>query len=221
MALSKKSSFKCPVFLLPGIVLFPGMDLPLHIFEDKYKDMVTNCIKDKKLFGVVYTKGNLCADVGTLAEIISYEELGGGKYNLLAEGKRRFKILDMVSEDPYYEALVEYYDDKDKVTIKIKESIKEIKTLSKKALKLFDEVSKQKMSSNIKLPDDPNELLFLVAANLSWSFVTKLTLLETISVKDRVKKITKLLHEEVEKLEVTLENKKTKPVVETNGHLGL
>lgn len=220
-AKKESESFKCPLFLLPGVILFPGMNLPLHIFEEKYMIMISQCLEGDKRFGAVYLRGNVCAEIGTIAEIINVEKLEDGKFNLLTEGKQRFKIVDLISEKPFYQALVEIYKDKqEKVTEKMKKSINEIRDLSKIALKLFDKVSKQELSKKIDLPEDPNELLFLIAANLSCSHEIKQSILESRSVRERAKKIHKLLKEEIDRLEVILQNKKTKDVVEQNGHLG-
>src|SRR3989338_2325483 len=73
--------------------------------------MISKCINDKTEFGIVLSKENVCAEVGTTAQIIDVEKLDDDKMNILTEGKERFKILDIVSEKPYLEALVQTYDD--------------------------------------------------------------------------------------------------------------
>lgn len=209
-----------PLFLLPSVVLFPGMNLPLFIFEDKYKEMISSCMKNDKTFGVVFLRGNVCADIGTTAEIVDVEKTQDGNLNILSEGKKRFKIIDIVKEEPYYEAIVELYEDTDaKITTGINKSLTEIKKLSKNALSMFDMISNQELSKKIKLPEKPNDLLFLIAGNLTCSFESKQTILETQSIKDRTKKILSLLKEEIKRLEILLKNKETKPAVEKNGKL--
>jgi len=209
-----------PLFLLPSVVLFPGMNLPLFIFEDKYKEMISSCMKNDKTFGVVFLRGNVCADIGTTAEIVDVEKTQDGNLNILSEGKKRFKIIDIVKEEPYYEAIVELYEDTDaKITTGINKSLTEIKKLSKNALSMFDMISNQELSKKIKLPENPNDLLFLIAGNLTCSFESKQTILETQSIKDRTKKILSLLKEEIKRLEILLKNKETKPAVEKNGKL--
>ena len=213
-------SFTISVFPLPGVVLFPGMNLPLFIFENKYKDMISECLKGDKKFGIVFANEKICAEVGTIAEIVDVENLEEGKMNLLTEGRERFKIIDFISEEPYYKATAEYYEDKDeKVTDKLNQTLSEVRILSAKALKIFDKVTDQKLAKNIKLPDDPSELLFLIASNLSCPFETKQTILESRSIRERTKKIQALLKKEIKRLELMLENKKTKDVVEKNGKI--
>ena len=209
-----------PLFPLQGVVLFPGMNLPLYIFEDRYKNMIQKCLKNNKLFGVVLAKGNMCAEIGTIAEIIDAEKLDDGKMNVLAEGKKRFKIIDLTSEEPYYEANVKSYEDKEiEIDDKLKKSLKDVKELSTKALNLFDRISEEDLSLKFKLPQNPQELLFLIAANLTCTFEVKQYILETRSIKERTKKILSLLKEEIKRLEVILENKETSSTVVKNGKL--
>lgn len=208
------------LFPLPEVVLFPGMSLPLHIFEDRYKKLISNCLNSDKQFGVVLLNGDLCAEIGTTALIIDVEKLEDGQMNIVTEGKSRFKILDIVNEEPYYEAIVQPYLDSQKNTDEnLKKSIKQIKELSSKALSLYDEIAEEGLSKSLKLPDEPDELLFLVAGNLTCSFEEKQNILESRSLKERSKKILTLLKEELEKLEVLRENKETKKDVIKNGKL--
>ena len=209
-----------PLFPLPEVVLFPGMNLPLHIFEDRYKKMILYCLNKDKQFGIVFSKENMCAEVGTLAEIIDVEKLDNGKMNLLTEGKSRFQILNFVSEEPYCLAEIELYEDKQlKITDSIKKSLKEIKEMSLKALNLFDTIFNEELSRKLKLPNEPNELLFLISANLTCSYESKQSVLETRSIKERIEKVFPLLREEIERLEILLENKETKKDVVKNGKL--
>lgn len=209
-----------PLFPLPEVVLFPGMSLPLHVFEDRYKEMISLCLKNDKKFGAVLLEDDLCAEIGTVAVINEVEKLEDGEMNLMVEGKHRFKILNLVSEEPYYVAEIQEYEDSQKtIDESIKKTLKQIKELSTKALALYDEVSEEELSKTLKLPDDPNELLFLVAGNLTCSYEEKQNLLESRSIKERAKKVLSLLKEEIERLNVLLENKETKKDVIKNGKL--
>jgi Lon protease-like protein len=100
-------------------VLFPSMVLPLHIFEERYKLMINNCLAQDKPFGVVLIySGSEVGDsaiphpVGTVARIANWEWLPDGRMNILTAGERRFRIVDFAeAELPYLEGLVEYWDD--------------------------------------------------------------------------------------------------------------
>lgn len=215
-----KDQLTLSLFPLPEVVLFPGINLPLHIYEERYKKMISNCLDRDKQFGVVFAKNNICAEIGTIAQIIDVEKLEEGKMNILTEGRHRFKILNLASEEPYYEAVVQLYEDKElKISNALKNSLKKVKEMSLKALSLFDEVFDQELSKKLKLPKEPNELLFLVSANLTCSYEAKQSILETNTMKERIEKVFPLLEEEIERLEVLLENKETRKDVVKNGKL--
>lgn len=210
-----------PVFPLPETVMFPEMGLPLHIFEERYKLLVSDCLKKDNQFGIVLAKeNNRCAKVGTSVEIIDVETLEDGGMNIFAEGRERFEIISFFTEEPYYVAEIEPYEDTDtSINEDLKVSLKQIKQLTSKALKIFDLIAEKEQSKKIRLPRKPDELLFLIATNLTCSHEDKQIILETRSIKDRAEKITPLLNEEIQKLDVLLQNKNTKKVVETNGKL--
>lgn len=95
-------------------VLFPGMPLPLHVFEERYKLMIGRCIEEKRPFGVVLIQsgpevGGPCVPhgVGTTAHIAAVRKLDDGRMNLIALGQERFQILAVVREEPYLIARVE------------------------------------------------------------------------------------------------------------------
>ncbi len=210
-----------PIFPLPETVMFPEMNLPLHIFEDKFKELINDCINGNKQFGIVLEKGNnFYAKIGTIVEIVDIEELEDGLMNIITEGISRFEIISLIAEEPYCVAEIKSYEDADtNLNAELKASLKEVKQMASKALKTFDLISDEQHSKKIKLPNKPDELLFLIATNLTCSHEQKQSILETLSIKDRVEKIKPLLSEELEKLEVLLENKKTKSKVEKNGKL--
>ena len=209
-----------PLFPLQGVVFFPGMNLPLHIFEEHYKEMIQACLKTNKQFGIVLAVNDSFAQIGTVAEILDIEKLDEGKMNIFTEGKYRFKVVNFISEEPYYVANIKpYNDDKEEIDSPLRKTIRQVRKLSTKALDIFDIVSEQELSKKLKLPNEPNELLFLVAANLTCSHEVKQSVLEAKTIKERANKILSLLEEEVQRLEILLENKKTKSTVIKNGKL--
>jgi Lon protease-like protein len=94
------------------LVLFPGEALPLHIFEPRYKEMVAECMAEKKPFGVVRGKEDTVADIGCTADIIgikkTYED---GRMDIETAGRRRFEILQTSEERSFLQAEVVYQDD--------------------------------------------------------------------------------------------------------------
>ena len=100
-------------------VLFPGAVLNLHVFEDRYRRMIAECLDAHEAFGVVLIRdgqeaGDLDVmphEIGTTAEISEVTLLPAGRYYVSTTGKRRFRIDHIVSRDPYLLADVEFIDD--------------------------------------------------------------------------------------------------------------
>lgn len=104
-------SLDLPLFPL-NTVLFPGMALPLHIFEDRYLQMVDECMNQSRQFGVVLAQSD--ADpaaeghtVGTSALITHVERLEDGHLDIVTAGIERFRVLDWTRTEPYAVARIE------------------------------------------------------------------------------------------------------------------
>src|SRR4051794_30991450 len=101
-----------PGLLLPmfplSLVLLPTTPLPLHIFEDRYKEMMGMLIPERGEFGVVLTKGGGVVNIGctaTVEEVV--RRYPDGRLDLIAVGRRRFNILSLDEEKAYLRAEVE------------------------------------------------------------------------------------------------------------------
>ena len=98
-----------------NVVLFPGMSLPLRIFEERYKLMIGECLDAEEPFGVVLIQDGLEVGgpakphvVGTTARIIQVERVEEGRMNLSTTGERRFRIVETLQDVPYIRGKVEY-----------------------------------------------------------------------------------------------------------------
>ena len=105
-----------PIFPLDSVLL-PGVTLPLHIFEPRYKEMIEQCLAEKKAFGVVRAKPDEgIAEIGCTAEILEltkrYED---GRMDIVAIGRRRFEILEVNHDRNFIQAEVLFVDDEDAV----------------------------------------------------------------------------------------------------------
>ena len=108
--------FEIPLFPL-NTVLFPGMPLALHIFEDRYKIMIGKCLQERRPFGVaLISKGAEALGplpepngVGCTAFISQVERLHQGRMNIKAVGQKRFRIVTLDTELPYLRGQVEPY----------------------------------------------------------------------------------------------------------------
>jgi Lon protease-like protein len=100
-----------PLFPL-DLVLFPGTPLPLHIFEPRYREMISECLDQKKAFGVVRAKEDGVAEIGCTAEIITLaKKYPDGRMDIVTEGRERFEIMQVNHERSFLQAEVLYLQD--------------------------------------------------------------------------------------------------------------
>ncbi len=106
-----------PIFPL-SIVVFPGEDLNLHIFEPRYKQLIKECFELKKAFGIPVMMGDKIAEMGTLVEIKEIsKEYDNGEMDIKTKGRTVFRILEVIKEVPdklYSGAIVTYPDNQDR-----------------------------------------------------------------------------------------------------------
>ena len=106
-------SRRIPLFPLKAVV-FPRTPLPLHIFEERYKEMVGDAIRDKSEFGVVMTIENGIANAGCTVMVEKVlETYPDGRMDILTRGQRRFEIVSLDEEKDYLQGEVNYFDDDD------------------------------------------------------------------------------------------------------------
>jgi Lon protease-like protein len=88
---------RIPIFPLAGAILFPRAQLPLHIFEDRYRDMVRDAAAAQGRIGMIQPRAPgepaPLYQVGCLGEIVGMEELADGRFNLVLQGSHRFRLI--------------------------------------------------------------------------------------------------------------------------------
>jgi len=100
-----------PLFPL-DVVLFPGVPLPLHIFEPRYKEMIAECLEQKRPFGIVRASQGGVASLGCTAEIVSVEKrYDDGRLDILARGVRRFEVIEVNQERSFLQAEISLVED--------------------------------------------------------------------------------------------------------------
>jgi Lon protease-like protein len=99
-----------PLFPLQ-LVLFPGVALPLHIFESRYRVMVKRCLELNQPFGVVRSGNDGLSEIGTLAEIREATRYIDGRWDIVALGTQRFRITNFDRSAPYLQAEIELLDE--------------------------------------------------------------------------------------------------------------
>jgi Lon protease-like protein len=102
-----------PLFPL-HVVVFPRTRLPLHIFEDRYKEMVGNAIRDRSEFGIVMAQENGVVDAGCAVLVEKVLQMyPDGRMDVVARGSRRFEIVVLNEEKDFLQAEVSFFDDDD------------------------------------------------------------------------------------------------------------
>jgi uncharacterized protein len=134
-----------PIFPL-GIVVFPGEDLNLHIFEPRYKQLVNECFAENKPFGIPTVLKNGLGEIGTLVQIKEVVEVyEDGKLDIKTQGLQVFRILEIVKDVPdkmFSGAIVNFLENDDKRhIIKMRNLVRNIRALHD-ALKLNKDFKK-------------------------------------------------------------------------------
>jgi Lon protease-like protein len=203
-----------PLFPL-NVVLFPGMLLPLRIFEPRYRLMLDRVLEGDRTFGVVLIKegeevgGNAVPfRTGTLAEVSEVEQLDNGEFMLVCVGLRRFKITQMLEGEPYPQAEIELLDEGDPEQPVSEELMQEASTNLEEYLAGLSSLT----TMSIAMPHgvlSSIDLSYLMASTLQTESLQKQHILETISVVDRLELLVKLFRDENERIENFLSKART------------
>ena len=197
-----------PLFPL-DLVLLPGVPLPLHVFEPRYKEMIKECLDEKKHFGLIRIHDETMATVGCTAEVIKVlKAYPDGRSDILTEGKRRFEVLQLNQERSFLQAEVFFLEDDPDLA-----SGGEIET----ALRLHSEI----MQLAGARADDRNEidvsqLAYRLAGSLPFDPDFQQALLEMNSEPDRMRAIISFF-ERI--LPVLQRNARAKRKAGGNGHV--
>ncbi|MGK2964976.1 MAG: LON peptidase substrate-binding domain-containing protein [Tepidiformaceae bacterium] len=182
-----------PLFPLRS-VLFPGQELPLRVFEDRYRQMTRELLNADRRFGVLLIRegsevggGAVPFDVGTIAEITEWEELANGQYILTTRGTQRFRLRDWLPPRPYPYGEIELLDDEavDHDSVLLKKSLETVRTTFPVYFRLALSLSGQ-WAKGLRLPRDPHELVNFVAPWLQVEEEVKQRLLEVEGAPERV-----------------------------------
>ncbi len=97
-----------------GLVLLPTEQVPLHIFEPRYRELIAECIDDEQPFGLVYADDDGLRRVGTLATVVEVtDRFEDGRLNIVVEGGERFRLVDLTDGRSFHTGTVEALDDED------------------------------------------------------------------------------------------------------------
>ena len=188
-------------------VIFPGQHLPLHVFEQRYRQLVQEIMDEDSEFGIALIRSDTDIDhdsipnsIGCTARITNSEQLPDGRFNISCKGIRRFRLLELLTPDPYPRAEVEYLiednTDPDEVTLGLSQSVEE---LFCRYLELLLALQNS-WQRTFRLPIIPRLLADHTAARLDTDSLIKQEILEAEQVAQRLELIIRAIQKENDQL---------------------
>lgn len=169
-----------PLFPL-DIVLLPGVPLPLHVFEPRYKEMIEECLEEKKPFGVVRASSEGVAEIGCTAEIVEVtKKYDDGRMDILTRGVNRFEVIQVNDERSFLQAEIAVVDD---------EPGRPAAQMVKEAVRLHAEIVKLAGTEAEGPEESADNLSFLLAGSLPLDLDFKQKLLSTLSEAKRLEAV--------------------------------
>ncbi len=169
-----------PIFPLE-LVLLPGVPLPLHIFEPRYKEMIAECLEQKKPFGVVRASSDGVADIGCTAEIMSVtKKYDDGRMDILTRGVERFEVIEVNEDRSFLQAEISVVED---------EPEKPAADIVTQAVRLHAEIAKLAGTELSGADEHAGNLSFLLAGSLPLDLDFKQSLLATLSEAKRLEAV--------------------------------
>jgi Lon protease-like protein len=206
-------NYTIPLFPL-GLVLFPGMPLPLHIFEERYKIMINECIEKKAVFGVVLIDGSQIQTVGCTAKILeTLKRFPDGRMDILTIGENRFRILELIDSLPYLQAKISIFDDQ------LEPMTPQWHQLAEKGIRLYDQLETlSRATENIRSYHelDFKRLSFLFASTTGFTHSEKQRFLEMTSTFERLRKSSNALEKLMDRIRVS---EKIEKIIGGNGNM--
>ena len=197
-------------------VLFPGAVLNLHIFEPRYKQMINECLEAGEGFGVaLIAEGEeagdpnvLPHDVGSIAEIVDVQPLPFGRYFISTVGRKRFRIREVISRDPYLIAEVDEIEEPEQQSDReVEELLPAVRQRFEEYLAMLVEFSGQE--STVSLLDDPRGASYQIGDMLQVAERVKQRLLELADTKARLRAEYDFLERLLPQLRRLLERRRT------------
>jgi len=96
-----------------GIVLLPTEQVPLHIFEPRYQELVSECLEDERPFGLVFADDDGLREIGTAAMIVEVDRFEDGRLNIVVEGGERFRLVELTGGRSFQTGEIEPLDEED------------------------------------------------------------------------------------------------------------
>lgn len=180
----------------------------MHIFEPRYKELIAECLEEKKVFGMVRAKENAVAEVGCTAAILNViKEYEDGRLDIAAEGKQRFSILQLNHERSFLQAEVEWFEDEGISAVPQSEA--------ETAIKLHEQLF-QILGQTAEVENNVPALSFYLANELPVDLDFKQAILEMKSEAERLETLIEYYRATIPKVEKTL---RAREKAGGNGHV--
>ena len=181
------SEWLLPLFPL-NVVLFPRTSLPLHIFEERYKEMIADCLENGGDFGVVLAQEQSVADTGCAASITEVlKRYDDGRMDIIVRGSRRFEILLLDQEKAYLRGSPQFFDD-DGPAVPLKDSRRQRAVeLCRKAREILRLEESEEESAELLATDE--QLSYQLMARLPVDLEFKQSLLSLRSEEERLTRV--------------------------------
>jgi Lon protease-like protein len=181
-----------PLFPL-GLVALPTETVPLHIFEDRYRTMIEECLAQDREFGIVWLSDDGLRPIGCACEVTEVlERLDDGRLNILTQGTRPFRVIERQDELPYPAGTVEFLEDR--------EEAPETEAVEA-AHEAYAELVEQATDSRPDASDLAGMGAYEMAATVDFGLDAKQGLLDLRSENARLKLVTRLFRAAVKRLE--------------------
>ena len=181
-----------PLFPL-GIVALPGEVIPLHIFEERYKTMMSECLEAEGEFGIVWLSDDGLREIGCACQIEQVlERMDDGRMNLLARGTRPFRVLERQGHLAYPAGVVEFVEDRDDELDPV---------LLKTARDVYAELVKRATDREPGREELADMSAYAMAATVDFGLDAKQGLLDLRSENARLRLVTRLFRAAIKRLD--------------------
>ncbi len=206
----EKNPKELPILPLRNTVLFPGVIIPITVTRERSVKLIKEAEKNNKIIGVVAQKDSKIElpkkedlnKIGTVAQILKVLKMPDGNITAVIQGRKRFELEEIISDEPYYKAKIKDYIElkpySDKEFDALVDSIKDI------ALRIINESPNipNEASIAIKNIKSSSFVINFVSSNMTISMENKQMLLEEIDLKKRAIRVLELLSKELQMLEM-------------------
>jgi Lon protease-like protein len=188
------------------VVLLPTEQIPLHIFEPRYKELIGECIEDDAEFGLVLSDDEGLRQVGTRARVTDVlERFDDGRLNVVVEGGERFRLVELTTGRSFHTGQIEEIEDDD---------LDAEPADAERALGLFRRVAELAEAETTE-PEPSRRLSYEIAARIELPLGLKQELLESRSEPERLRRLSQALDGIAELL---TKQKELRDLSSRNGH---